>query len=229
MRPDGELLEKLTSHRLWLSRDAGECANLEGAQLADVNLEFQNLSHAKLSRANLVRGRMESTRFKRAELVEADLSYSDLSYADLRWADLRRANLRFARLTGAMLVEANLQDADLRGAEMSNCELSGARLGGSMLLEVEAKPDLVSRIYRVVKDQPERLDMTTWHTCDTTHCLAGWAVSLHPQGESLVSKLTIDPAAAIIFNACCGEVPNFYSSKRAAMQWLERVAARSGE
>ena len=73
-----ELKEILGQHNLWLDRNGGKCANLEGA-----NLHGANLSGASLYRA--------------------DLTGADLRGADLRGANLTRANLQGVNLVGAIL------------------------------------------------------------------------------------------------------------------------------
>ncbi len=34
------------------------------------------------------------------------------------------------------------------------------------------------RVYAAVTATPDALNMSTWHTCETTHCRAGWVVTL---------------------------------------------------
>lgn len=60
--------------------------------------------------------------------------------------------------------------------------------------------------------------MRRWHTCETTHCRAGWAVKLHPQGIKLEKEYGTHVAGALIYNACTGYVPDFYASNDDAMQ-----------
>jgi hypothetical protein len=44
--------------------------------------------------------------------------------------------------------------------------------------------------------------MSTWHTCDTTHCRAGWVVVLAGEaGKELESKTDTCFAAMTIYNA----------------------------
>jgi len=68
--------------------------------------------------------------------------------------------------------------------------------------------------------------MGKWHTCETTHCRAGWAVTLHPQGRELEAKYGTSAAAALIYNACTGFVPDFFASNRAAMQDIMQRAGQ---
>lgn len=94
-----ELKQIVELHRKWLQNEKGGTrADLRGADLTHLNLEYMNLSGA--------------------DLREADLSNAVLSGANLMNADLRRANLTNAGLNGADLREAKLYDADLRRADL---------------------------------------------------------------------------------------------------------------
>jgi len=101
-----ELKEILGQHNLWLDRNGGKCANLEGA-----NLHGANLSGASLYRA-------------------------DLTGADLRGADLRGANLTRANLQGVNLEYAILTGAKLRGANLTRANLQGVNLVGAILPDI---------------------------------------------------------------------------------------------
>ena len=114
---------------------------------------------------------------------------ANLRDADLRDADLRGTNLSDANLAGANLRGADLRGADLRGADLSDANLRGAALRGANLTDViwpDGKPTetieesdaLARRIAALVLAEPASLAMNKWHTCATTHCLAGWAEAL---------------------------------------------------
>ena len=106
---DEELQDILAKHKKWLNdEEGGETANLRHADLRGADLSNVYLQYADLYDAYL-RG---------ADLRGADLKYADLREADLRGADLRGADLKFAILRGADLRGADLQEADLRGADL---------------------------------------------------------------------------------------------------------------
>ena len=88
-----ELKEILGQHNLWLDRNGGKCANLEGANLHGANLSGASLYRADLTGADL-RG---------ADLHGANLIGANLGYADLHGANLTRANLQGVNLVGAIL------------------------------------------------------------------------------------------------------------------------------
>ena len=200
--------------------DAG--ANLRGANLSDANLSDANLRGADLRGADL-----RGADLRGADPRGADLRDSDLRGADLRGADLRGADLRGADPRGADLRDSDLRGADLRGADLRDANLSGANLRGANLSdanlpEITALNNLRSAIFERVCEAPQALEMSKWHTCETTHCLAGWAVVIHPQGKLLESVYGTSAAAAMIFQVCEGEVPSFHSSNKAAMEWLKK-------
>ncbi|OYZ07674.1 MAG: hypothetical protein B7Y36_19020 [Novosphingobium sp. 28-62-57] len=124
-----------------------------------------------------------------ADLSGADLSGADLSDADLRGADLSDADLRDADLSGADLRGADLRDADLSGADLRDADLSGAPI----IAQIH------QRVYEAAS-QPNALNMSDWHTCDTTHCRAGWVVALAgDEGKALEKRIGTPAAATLIY------------------------------
>ena len=149
---------------------------------------------------------------ERANLRDAYLRDADLEDADLRGADLRGAYLRGADLTGA-----DLRDADLRGAYLEDAYLEDVKLPSSLSV-----PDLKSKILEQVTQDAACLNMGSWHSCGTTHCLAGWAIHLAgKEGYELEEKLGSAVAGTIIFQNSIGEVPDFYTDNKSAMAWLK--------
>lgn len=122
--------------------------------------------------------------------VNADLAggffyAKNLSYADLRGASLTNAELGSANLRHANLAGADLTDANLDGAKLDHANLTGAKgLFGSFSETQQFAIDLLARIEK----NPECLDMREWHTCETTHCIAGWA---YPEEEAPASKASL--------------------------------------
>jgi len=50
--------------------------------------------------------------------------------------------------------------------------------------------------------QPRALDMRTWHTCENTHCRAGWTVTLAGvEGKALEDRFGSCLAAMMIYDA----------------------------
>ena len=173
--------------------------NFAGEVLHEI--ESDSLSGANLRRADL----------RRANMSEADLRRADLSGADLRGADLSEADLR-----GANLRKANLRGADLRGADLRGADLP-------VLAQIE-KMQIRAAICEKVCVNPDALEMSRWHSCETVHCIAGWTVTLHPQGRLLESIYGPSAAAALILHVCEGEVPDFHADNETAMRWIKGEA-----
>jgi hypothetical protein len=71
--------------------------------------------------------------------------------------------------------------------------------------------------------------MSKWHTCDTTHCRAGWAVHLAGKsGKELEEKTTTLFAAMQIYNASSPSIPvspvRFFEDNKTALADIERCA-----
>jgi hypothetical protein len=164
----------------------------EGVDLSGVDLSFADLSFANLSNANL-------------------------SNANLSNADLNRANLSGANLSGADLSFANLSNANLSNADLNRANLSGAKLD----FEIASPEQAASRIAAVAKValEPEALHMGTWHTCETTHCIAGWAIHLADDAGKLLEE---NYGAYIAGLSLLGHeaAAHFYDSNEDATSWL---------
>jgi uncharacterized protein YjbI with pentapeptide repeats len=165
----------------------------------------------------------------KADLRGADLCWADLRGADLRWADLSGAYLRGADLSGAYLRGAYLRGADLRGAD-----LSGAYLRGAYLSEAPVIEDIHAKVYAAAS-QPGALDMGQWH-CGTSHCRAGWVVTLAgKEGLDLEAKIGTPAAAMAIYMASDPErwkterLPNFYCDNETALADMARMAGVTPE
>ena len=214
-----KLAEIVRKHGLWLRSEAGgERANLSDAYLSDADLRGADLSDADLSGANL-RG-------------------TDLRGACLRGANLSRAYLSDADLSGANLIGANLSRACLRGTDLSDAYLSRANLSRAYLSDADLRvpkiEHLDARILAAVEASggDEHLKMDFWHTCETTHCRAGWAINLAgAEGKALEAAVGSCAAGALIYAASRPNmlVPDFFASNDDALASLRSDAAANSE
>ena len=210
----GEVLHEIES-------DSLSGANLRGANLRRADLRGADLGEADLRGANLSEADLVGANLREANLVEANLVEADLRGADLREAELRMAELREADLREADLRRADLREAELRGANLSGANLRGADLPA--LAQIE-KMQIRAAICEKVCVNPDALEMSRWHSCETVHCIAGWTVTLHPQGRLLESIYGPSAAAALILHVCEGEVPDFHADNETAMRWIKGEA-----
>jgi uncharacterized protein YjbI with pentapeptide repeats len=91
-------------------------AQLQGAQLARVDLTGADLGGAELQGANLSRARLDVADLRWAQLQGANLQRASLQAADLRYAQLQGANLDKAHMEGARLDKAALTHAYIHHA-----------------------------------------------------------------------------------------------------------------
>ena len=169
-----------------------------------------------------------------AKLQGANLQGANLQGAYLEGADLRNAYLRDADLEGADLRGADLEGADLLGADLLGADLLGvmfylAKLKGAKLpYDAPAIPNIHQRLAEVVT--PENLDMEVWHTCETTHCRAGWVVTLAGKpGRDLEKEIGTGAAAALIYMASdpdLEQIPNWVASNEDALADIQAMAAK---
>lgn len=76
--------------------------------------------------------------------------------------------------------------------------------------------------------------MSNWHTCETTHCRAGWAVTLAGEkGKKLEEETDTAFAAQLIFKHSSPDihvpVTRFYDTNEEAMKDIERCAELEGD
>ncbi len=163
---------------------------------------------------------LEGTGGNRADLKDADLKDADLKDADLKDANLRGADLRGADLRGADLKDADLENADLKGAD-----LRGAKGLPSVIV-----PDIDRAVLSAVTATGCSLNMKDWHTCATTHCRAGWAITLAgSEGLALEKRFGSQVAGTFIYAASRPgvRVPDFFASTENAMQSIREDAAKA--
>lgn len=167
-------IEQLTAHKNWLiNHENGQRLILHNADLRGADLSGAILSNADLQNADLRGVDLRGVDLRSAVLRGAVLRGAVLSSADLSSADLRSADVRNADLRGAVL-----SNADLRGAVLRGVDLRGAVLSDAVGLSIAADaPERLQAVARAALE-PNALDMRAWHTCKTTHCMAGWAVHL---------------------------------------------------
>lgn len=86
--------------------------------------------------------------------------------------------------------------------------------------------DIHAKVYEAVS-QPGALDMSTWHTCETTHCRAGWVVALAgDDGRALEAFHNTDLAARLIYKASGYDInpARFHDSNEDALADMKRLA-----
>jgi uncharacterized protein YjbI with pentapeptide repeats len=131
---------------------------------------------------------------------------------------------------GAAAIAAYLSGADLRGADLRDADLSGANLSDADLGGVPAIKDIHKVVYEAAS-KVNALNMETWHTCETTHCRAGWAVTLAGEaGKAMEFCLGTAAAAALIYlksDPKLKKMPDFYADNETALADMKNLAEAS--
>jgi len=71
-----------------------------------------------------------------------------------------------------------------------------------------------------------RLDMVDWHTCETAHCIAGWAVVCGGhKAIGLECLSTPSLVGGLIYRCSAGRWPNFFATNAEALADLHARAA----
>ena len=122
----------------------------------------------------------------------------------------------------AYLTRANLTGADLTGAYLTRAYLSG-------VIGLKIAADAPARLLAVARAalQPGALYMNDWHTCETTHCISGWAV--HLAGEvGCVLETAVGVHMAGLYLLGVEAAGHFYDTNKEATKYLQSVIDAAG-
>jgi hypothetical protein len=115
--------------------------------------------------------------------------------------------------------EADLRGADLRGANLRGVNLREAKIDGFAIATPEEAAPRIKAVAQAALKTPDALNMVEWHTCETTHCIAGWAVHLAGvEGKALEEKFGTANAGMILLGSEAAS--NFYDTQEQARTWL---------
>ena len=191
-------------------------ANLENAE---VSQKKSNWSKNDKGLDSVAGAQLQGASLRYALAAGAFLVGANLSHAHLGGAYLRVANLSVADLSGA-----NLSRADLSGADLSDADLRGADLSDADIPIIE---NIDSKILAAIEDGGT-LNMGAWHSCETSHCRAGWAITIAGEaGLALEKSVGAAAAGALIYakSAPTLPVPNFYTTDALALADIKKRAA----
>lgn len=127
--------------------------------------------------------------------------------------------LQAHRKDGKRLV---LRDAVLTGADLQGADLQGADLRGALGLPIAADAQERLRAVATAALQPNALEMETWHACETTHCMAGWAIHLAGEPGEIMEKM-LGPEVTGLLLLGSEAHRYFYKSNKEARQFLQGV------
>jgi hypothetical protein len=101
-----------------------------------------------------------------------------------------------------------------------------ARVSKLIAADVPIIPDLDKRVAQAVSEHG--IDMRQWH-CGTTHCRAGWAITLAGEaGAKLERAVGSEVAGRLIYEASTGRIaPDFFASNEEAMADIRRCAEQA--
>jgi len=194
-------------------------ANLRGADLQGVNLIGADLQGVNLIGATLYKANLQEANLIRAYLIGADLRGADLYKASLIGADLYSADLRDANLRGADLRRADLRGADLRGADLRWTNLERVDLTDTKI-DYHIENGLLEKVAEHALEE-NALDMSIWHTCETTHCIAGWGCYLAKNGKMLERGYGTQIAGLLLLGAEAHS--HFFDDNQTAKEYLKKV------
>jgi len=96
-------------------------------------------------------------------------------------------------------------------------------------MKIPVIENIHQRVLEAVTAEESSLDMSQWHTCDTTHCRAGWVVTLAgEEGRELERQTDTGFAAVQIYKKSSPEIfvgfNQFYVDNEEGMADIKRCA-----
>lgn len=224
-----ELDEKIRQHAIWLDDRSGTRLDLSNHDLIGSDLSCKSFFYANLSGADLTDANLSGANLADANLACANLSGANLSGAKLGCTNLTCANLSGADLAYADLSDADLTDVNLTDVKMLSAEVSYANLSGAIgLPAAPAIENLDRKLLEILEGGGTCLSMSSWHTCDTIHCRAGWYIQMAgEEGDELEEEFGTGVAGALIFHASYPQrrIPNWNATDGEALEDIRRNAS----
>ena len=163
----------------------------------------------------------------------------DVSRCDLQELDFSRSNFSGAYFSGANFTDANFTDANFLRANFSFANFSGANFSHanfslanfSDAVGLPPSPiieNIDKKLLKILESEENSLDMYAWHTCETTHCRAGWYIVLAgDEGRKLEEELRTNVAGALIFHASYPKkrIPDWCADNDDALEDIRRNAS----
>jgi uncharacterized protein YjbI with pentapeptide repeats len=202
-------------------------AYMRGADMGSVDLRGVDLRGVDLRGAYMGGVDLRGVDLRGVDLRNADLGGADLRGAYMGGVDLRGVDLRDADLGDAYLGGVDLRDAYMGGVDLRGVDLRGVDLGGAYILKIK---NIDAAILAAIDARGNELRMSSWHTCGTTHCRAGWAIHLAGDaGYRLENVVGSSAAGALIYAASRPDkpVPDFIASDAVALADLRACAAEA--
>ena len=175
-----------------------------------IRLRHADLGHSRIGQCDFSDSDFTGADFFQARILNSTFADSQMSHTNLSHASLALSDFRSVDFLGANFQRTIFDSGDFTGARFPEGAPKVENLDSKILAAIEAGGTL---------------DMGVWHTSDTTHCRAGWAVKL-AGGPGKLIEGWFGPCAAgtLIYHASTGRVPNFFANDTDTLADIRRCA-----
>ena len=135
---------------------------------------------------------------KTKELIKRKIAGDNPSREE--WVENANANANADAIANAR--ETVIYIIDLLGEQLENIE------------------NIDNKVLSILEKEENELNMSAWHTCDTTHCRAGWEITIHPQGKELEKYFGSWMAGTIVHNKSHDNFVDYFASEDEVMEEL---------
>lgn len=151
-----------------------------------------------------------------------DLYGCSISNCIFKNIDFKNASLFDAYFKNCTFENCTFEKANIRDISFENCTFENTKFPYSEVYD----ENLIYEVAQKVFESPQNFDMGWWHSnvdgesCDTTHCIAGWAVELSPIGKEVEEKY--GPATAGLLLLGYDAYTHFYDNNTEALKYLSQ-------
>jgi hypothetical protein len=158
-----------------------EGINLTGTDFSNKNLDGWKFIHCDLTNCNFSNSQLRYCDFSGSIISYANFKNSDFSFVTCEFAPIHRTDFTGALIEGTSLTKSICTEVDFSNAVFDNCDLSGWTViqckftNSKGLGSKKSEQAFAKSLLKTLSNPKNKLKSDRWHTCSTTHCIAGWA------------------------------------------------------
>jgi len=156
---------------------------------------------------------LQKVSLQHSELVGVDFTGANLAGGDFRGSDLYISEFDCANCTGTDFTGANLDRTSFDQANLTDTKI-----------DFQIEEGLLAKVAQHALANDKALDMDDWHTCDTVHCIAGWACKLAK--DQRLETIYGTPIAGLLLLGTKA-YSHFYDTTEEARVYLEGINKQS--
>ena len=165
------------------------------------NSEFNNSKfyYSEFNKSEFYYSKFYSSEFNDSKFNDSGFYYSKFYYSEFNKSEFYYSKFNKSEFFNSEFFNSEFDSSEFNDSEFFNSKFNGSRFNNSKFynskfngcIGVKSHDEQINKakeIYSIVKDSPDKLNMYTWHTCETIHCIAGWCYPDIKSPEQIASQ-----------------------------------------